>query len=118
MRAALRGVFIIDNAMGRRISVPYSAMVRAGAFYVLYENPLHDLKNFVGIGKLCEAQCSSFSLAVDEGPLIDQRAVMRKDLARMVPLVETGQGTVEIVVGILNFLEKDGVILYGLSVVA
>ncbi len=84
---------------------------------MLYEYSRHDLENVLGVRELCETECSSFSLAKDEGPLIDQSAVMREDLASVIPLVETGQGTVEIVVGILNVLVKDGVISYGFSVV-
>ena len=48
----------------------------------------------------------------------DQSAVMREDLASVVPLIETGQGTVEIVVSILNVLVKGEVILNGFSVVS
>ena len=88
------------------------------AFYVLHEYPLHDLENFLGVRKLCETECSIFPLAKDVGPLSDQSAVMRKDLSGVMPVVETGQGAVEIVVSILNVLGKGGVILYGFSVIA
>jgi hypothetical protein len=72
----------------------------------------------MGVRELRETECSNLSLTVDVGPLFDQSAVTRKDLASMVPLVETGQGAIEIVVSILNCLSKDGIILYGLSVVS
>jgi hypothetical protein len=88
------------------------------AFYVLYEYSLHDLENFLGVRELVETECSIFPLAKDESPLSDQSAVMREDLASVVPLVETGQGTVEIVVSILNVLVKGEVILYDFSVVS
>ncbi len=88
------------------------------AFYVLHEYPLHDLENFLGARKLCETECSIFPLAKDVGPLSDQSAVMREHLSGVMPVVETGQGAVEIVVSILNVLGKGGVILYGFSVIA
>ncbi len=51
--------------------------------------------------------------------MIDLSAVMREDLASVVPLIETGQGsTVETVVSVVNVLVKGGVILYGFSVVS
>jgi hypothetical protein len=71
---------------------------------VLYEYSRHDLEKVLGVRELCETECCSFPLAKDEGPLIDQSAVVREDLASVVPLVETGRGTVEIVVSILNVL--------------
>ncbi len=43
---------------------------------------------------------------------------MREDLSGVMPVVETGQNAVEIVVSILNVLGKGGVILYGFSVIA
>ncbi len=55
-----------------------------------------------------------FSLGERFGP----GAVMRKDLSGVVPVFETGQGAVEIVVSILHVLGKGGVILYGFSVIA
>ncbi len=88
------------------------------AFYVLYEYPLHDLEKFLGVRKLCETECGIFPLAKDVGPLSDQSAVMRDDLSGVMPVIETGQGAVEIVVSILNVLGKGGVILYGFSVIA
>jgi hypothetical protein len=89
-----------------------------GAFYVLYEYSCHDLENFVSIRELRETECSSFSLLIDVDPTCDQSAFVRKDLMCMVPLVETGQSAIETVVSILNCLGKNGIILYGLSVVA
>jgi hypothetical protein len=80
-----------------------------------HEYSLHDLENFLGVRKLCETECSIFPLAKDVGPLSDQGAVMREDLSGVMPVVETGQGAVEIVVSILNVLGKGGVILYGFS---
>jgi hypothetical protein len=85
------------------------------AFYVLYE---YDLENFLSVRELVETECSIFPSAKDESPLSDQSAVMREDLASVVPLIETGQGTVEIVVSILNVLVKGEVILNGFSVVS
>ena len=88
------------------------------AFYVLHEYPLHGLENLLGVRKLCETECSIFPLVKDFGPLSDQCAVMRKDLSGVLPVVETGQGAVEIVVSILHVLGKGGIILYGFSVIA
>ena len=39
------------------------------AFYVLYEYPLHDLEDFLGVRKLRETECSIFPLVIDLGPL-------------------------------------------------
>jgi hypothetical protein len=50
--------------------------------------------------------------------LSDQGAVMGKDLSGVLPVVETGQGAVEIVVSIVHVLVKGGIILYGFSVIA
>jgi hypothetical protein len=88
------------------------------AFYVLHEYPRHGLENLLGVRKLCETECSIFPLVKDVDPLSDQGAVMGKALSGVLPVVETGQGAVEIVVSILHVLEKDGVLLYGFSVIA
>ena len=85
---------------------------------MLHEYPLHELEDLFGVRKLCKTECSIFPLVKDLDPLSDQGAVMGKDLSGVLPVVETGQGAVEIVVSILHVLEKGGVILYGFSVIA
>jgi hypothetical protein len=112
----IEGVCSIDNAMGRRTRVPDSAMVSAR--FTCCTSILFMIWRTLGVRKLCETECSIFPLAKDVGPLSDQSAVMRKDLSGVMPVVETGQGAVEIVVSILNVLGKGGVILYGFSVIA
>ena len=88
------------------------------AFYVLHEYPLHELENFLGVWKLCKTECSIFPSVKDLDPLSDQGAVMRNDLSGVLPVVETGQCAVEIVVSILHVLGKGRIILYGFSVIA
>ncbi len=85
---------------------------------MLYEQPCHHLDSFLGVRKLGKAKGGVFPLAEDQSPLSNQTAVMREDLARVIPLVETGQGAVEDEVSFLVVLVENGVILYCLSVVS
>ncbi len=78
----------------------------------------YHLDSFLSVRKLGKAECGVFPLAEYQSPLIDEAAVMRKDLTRVVPLIETRQSVIEDKVIILDFLGKNGVILCGLSVVS
>ncbi len=86
--------------------------------YELHKYPSHDLEDSLRVWELLETEYSSFVLSVEVGPLSDQRAVMRKDLSRLFPLVETGQDAVKVVVSFLHFVDKHVLILYGFVVVA
>ncbi len=89
-----------------------------GALYVLHKYPSHDVEDSLRVGELLETEYSSFALSVDVGPSSDQRAVMRKDLSRLLPSVETGQDAIKVVVRFLHFVENHVLILYGFVVVA
>jgi hypothetical protein len=121
MRASLSGVvWPIENMKGLRTSVPDSAMVSARFACCTSILVMVCMIFWLSVGKMKmpKTGCSSFALAEDFGPLKYQVRSWGNELACMVPLVKTGQCAVKVVMGILNFLGKDGLILDVLAIVA